>query len=124
MFSQVGDLWAHVDLNHGPHPAPVGAMECSMRRFDVPTSTSLCTQLTRVANEMSVVSGEIRSITSKDKPAGHSKDNPERVSAGSRARPAPGTNHPSAHAEGDSPHNTVSAPKPILPAGSRVGDLT
>ena len=20
MFSQVGDLWAHVDLNHGPHP--------------------------------------------------------------------------------------------------------
>lgn len=33
----------------------------------MPTSTSLCTQLTRVANEMSVVSGEIRSITSKDK---------------------------------------------------------
>jgi hypothetical protein len=20
MFSQVGDLWAHVDLNHGPRP--------------------------------------------------------------------------------------------------------
>ena len=20
VFSQVGNLWAHVDLNHGPHP--------------------------------------------------------------------------------------------------------
>ena len=36
-----------------------------------------------------------------------------RVSAGSRARPAPGTDQPYPQAEGESPHETVSALKPI-----------
>jgi hypothetical protein len=68
----------------------------------------------RTGTPISHPTGECRS---RSKPAGHSKDNPERVSAGSRARPAPETDQPYAEAEGDSPHETVSAPKPILPAG-------
>lgn len=58
---------------------------------------------------------------SRSQVGGSFERQPSRVSAGSRVRPTPGTNQPYGEAEGDSPHETVSAPKPILPAGYGAG---